>query len=204
LGFLESRRLLEDTVVALVADHGENLGEHGIDYRHTGLWDTTTRVPLLVRWGRSAARGSGGAAGRRFDGLVQTLDLFPTLLAAAGLEPPAQDGTDLRQLTHDGRLGRRAVFAEHASGTGAMVRTATHKYIRTEGELGVPAGVYLYNLAQDPAEERNLAGKGLAVEGELAGLLDRWLADRRDAPEVERRSLTEEEAQKLKALGYLN
>ena len=206
LGFLESRRLLDDTVVALVADHGESLGEHGIAYRHTGLWDATTRVPLLVRWPRPAGPGppAGGGGGRRLDGLVQTLDLFPTLLAAAGLEPPAQDGTDLRQLTHDGRPGRRAVFAEHALGTGVMVRTATHKYIRMAGEREVPDGVYLYNLAADPAEERNLAGKGLAVERELAGLLDRWLADRRDAPEAESRSLTEEEAQKLKALGYLN
>lgn len=204
LGFLESRRLLDDTIVALVADHGENLGEHGIDYRHTGLWDTTTHVPLLVRWGRSSPGGSGGAAGRRSDGLVQTIDLFPTLLAAAGLEPPAQDGTDLRQLTHDGRLGRRAVFAEHASGTGAMVRTSTHKYIRMTGEREVADGVYLYNLAADPAEERNLAGKGLAVEGELAGLLDRWLADRRDAPETESRNLSEEERRKLEALGYVN
>jgi hypothetical protein len=72
------------------------------------------------------------------------------------------------------------------------------------GEREVPDGVYLYNLAADPTEERNLAGKGLAVESELAGLLDRWLADRRDAPEAESRTLSEEEAQKLKALGYLN
>ena len=201
VGFLDSRGLLDRTVVALVADHGENLGEHGIDYRHTGLWDTTVHVPLLVRW--PAASGARPEP-RRLEGLVQTLDLFPTLLAAAGLEPPEQDGTDLRQLTHDGRPGRRAVFAEHVEGTGVMVRTATHKYIRMAGERSVPDGVYLYNLTHDPAEERNLAGRGLPAERELAGLLERWLAERRGGPAAEGRTLSEEEMEKLKALGYLN
>lgn len=199
LGFLESRRLLERTVVVLVADHGENLGEYGIDYRHVGLWDTTTHVPLLVR--RPGAPGEG--EGRRFDGLVQTLDLFPTLLAAAGLQVPDQDGTELDLLTGEGRRGRRAVFAEHADRTGAMVRTATHKYIRMAGAPFVPDGVYLYKVARDPEEERNLAGQGLPVEAELAGLLERFLRQRRQGPEAESRALSEEERRKLEALGYV-
>lgn len=211
VGFLESRDLLDETVLVLVADHGENLGEHGIDYRHAGLWDTTTHVPLLIRWpgaeGGSAGRAADPGVGRRLDGLVQTVDLFPTLLAAAGLDSesrPAVDGTDLSQLTYDGRRGRRAVFAEHAGGTGVMVRTATHKYVRMAGDTIVEDGLYLYNLVADPDEERNLAGEGLAVERELEGLLKRWLADRRPAPDTESRELSEEERKKLEALGYLN
>jgi arylsulfatase len=201
LGFLESRGLLDETVVALVADHGENLGEHGIDYRHAGLWETTVHVPLLVRWPDASTRGRGG---RRLRGLAQTLDLFPTLLAAAGLEPPAQDGLDLRRLGREGRPGRRAVFAELVGRKGAMVRTATHKYLRTQGDPFVPDGVYLFDLGADPAEERSLAGRGLPAEGELAALLERWLAERREGPEAGRRRLSEAEAERLRALGYLN
>lgn len=198
LGFLESRRLLDDTLIVLVADHGENLGEHGIDFRHLGLWETTTHVPLLIRWpGRRHE-------GHRMDGLVQTIDLFPTVLDAVGIEPPAEDGIDLRQLTGDGRHGRRAVFAEHAEHGGAMVRTATHRYMRIAGVGGIEDGAYLYDLTQDPAEEHNLAGSGLQVEQDLEALLDRWLADRRPAPEAKPRNLTEEEKKKLQALGYLN
>ncbi len=197
LGFLESRGLLEHTIVALVADHGENLGDHGIDFRHVGLWETTTHVPLLVHW-------PGQEEGRRLDGLVQTIDLFPSLLAGAGLEVPAQDGTDLHQLTYDGRQGRRAVFAEAADGRGAMVRTATHRYFRSRGDASIPDGVYLYDLTQDPNELHDLAGRGLPVERELASLLDRWLADRRPGPRPESRSLGDEERQRLRALGYLN
>ncbi|MGD2114892.1 MAG: sulfatase [Acidobacteriota bacterium] len=203
VGYLESRGLLERTVLVLVADHGENLGEHGIDFRHLGLWETTTHVPLLIRWPEDADRPG---AGRRFDGLVQTIDLFPTLLWAAGIEVPPSDGVDLHRLTAEGRTGRRAVFAEHAGPggpAGAMVRTPTHRYMRVAGVAGVPDGASLYDLEADPDEERDLTGAGLPVERDLQGLLDRWLQDRRERVEAERRNLTEEERKKLEALGYL-
>jgi arylsulfatase len=197
LDFLDSRGLLEDTVVAVVADHGENLGEHGIRFRHLGLFDTTTHVPLMIRWpGRAPV-------GRRIEGLVQTIDLFPTLLAAVGLKAPPQDGVDLRELTGKGHQGRRAVFSEHAGRLGVSVRTRDYRYGLNQGnQRFLPDGPYLYDLRADPGETRNLAGRGLAAEKELNGLLLRWLADRRRGPSPQPRDLTEEEEQKLKALGY--
>jgi|CXWL01.1.fsa_nt_gi arylsulfatase A-like enzyme len=195
--FLRSRGLLETTLLAVVADHGENLGEHGMLYRHVGLWETTTHVPLLVRWPAKEPRG------RRFPQLVQTLDLFPTLLAAAGLDVPLQDGVDLRQLTFDGRTGRRAVFAEHADRSDEMVRTATHRYVESRGNAAIPAGVYLYDLTTDPGEGHNLAGQGLPIEAELARILAGWRAERRGGPAAQSRVPTAEEEAKLKALGYL-
>jgi arylsulfatase len=197
IDFLESRGLLENTVVALVADHGENLGEHGIRFRHIGLFDTTTHVPLMIRWpGRQRE-------GRRLEGLVQTIDLFPTLLAAAGVKAPPQDGTDLRELTGDGRAGRRAVFSEHAGRLGISLRTREHRYGLSQGnERFFPDGPYLYDLEADPDEVQNLAGRGLPVEKELNRLLLRWLAERRKNPNPQSRTLTEEEERKLRALGY--
>ncbi len=128
LDFLASRGLLENTVVALVADHGENLGEHGILFRHIGLFETTTHVPLMIRWPGAERRG------RRLPGLVQTIDLFPSLLAAAGLQPPPSDGQDLRKLTGEGQPGRRAVFTEHSDRLGVSVRTRAYRYGWNEGE----------------------------------------------------------------------
>jgi len=258
---IASRGLLDSTLVVLVADHGENLGEHGLLYRHVGLFDTTTHVPLLIRWPGPAR------AGRRFDGLVQTLDLFPTLLAAAGLSVPPQDGVDLRRLSGGGARvasrgagaaamgadgeaagiggaggaapgaalaglgegiavaaelpggagaadgaashGRRAVFAEHSNGLGAMVRTREYQYIVSRGNTAVfPDGPALYDLRADPLETRNLAGQGLAAERELAGLLDRWLAQRRPRPgaaveQAHPQALSDEDAARLRALGYV-
>src|SRR5947199_10087894 len=148
--------MLEQSVVALVADHGENEGEHNLLFRHVGLWDTTTHVPLLVRWPGEAPPG------RRLAGMVQTIDLFPALLKTAGVAPPPSDGRDLRQLTAPGRGGRPEVFAEHANRAGAMVRTAAYQYIVSQGnERAVPDGSYLYDLKADPTEVTNLAGRGL-------------------------------------------
>jgi arylsulfatase len=251
---MASRGLLATTVVALVADHGENLGEHGLLYRHVGLFETTTHVPLLVRW------PGPPRPGRRFDGLVQTIDLFPTLLAAAGLPVPPQDGIDLRQLSGgrgEGEVtrtaggmsagsarvaslaataaatatiaaitpvtagagagatgaaphhGRRAVFAEHANGLGATVRTREYRYVVSRGNAAVlPDGPSLYDLTADPLETRNLAGRGLAVERELAATLDRWLAQRRPRPgagaePARPQPLSREEAARLRSLGYV-
>lgn len=199
VGFLESRNLLDNTVLAIVADHGENLGEHGIRYRHLGLWETTTHVPLLIRWPRSGA-GSAPTAGHRFSGLVQTLDLFPTLLNAAGLAVPAQDGEDLRKL---GDTGRRAVFAEHASQLGIMVRDSRYRYVLSQGNIrSIPDGGYLYDTEQDPQEAVNLVGRGLAEERQLDQLLQRWLAARRPAVRSQSRQLSPEEEQRLRSLGY--
>jgi hypothetical protein len=168
--------MLAHTIVALVSDHGENLGEHGVQCRHPGLFDTTTHVPLLVRWPGETR------SGRRIAGLVQHLDLFPTLLRAAGLEPPPSDGLDLRELTGEGRPGRRAVFAEHSEHLGEMVRTASASLFRSRGEsVFFRPGDYVYDLRRDPHQEQNLAGAGSADESALASLLDRWLADHRGA-----------------------
>lgn len=202
LGLLESRGRLADTIVAFVADHGENLEEHGLSYRHAGLWDTTTHVPLMIRWPDRQTRRGGGApmSGRRLRGLVQTIDLYPTLLAAAGLRPNATDGRDLRTLVEGARGGRPAVFAEQADGKGAAVRTASWRYFVSVGSKLVPAGSYLYDLTRDPRELTNLAGKGCRQETELRVMLNRWRRDGK--PAAPRSKLTAEDEAALRALGY--
>lgn len=198
LDFMEGRSMLENTLIVLIADHGENLGEHGILDRHIGLYDTTLHVPLMIRW------PGGHREGRRINGLVQTIDVFPTLLAAAGLKPPTSDGVDLRELTGEGKNGRRAVFAEHAGKLGLMVRTPGNEYMLSQGNTPfIPDGAYLYDVKADPGQADNLAGRGLPAEVQLSDLLRRWLADRRNRPEAPGREQTDEEKARLKALGYI-
>jgi arylsulfatase A-like enzyme len=201
LDALAARGLLENTIVVLVADHGENLGEHGIRYRHAGLWDTTLHVPMMIRWPGATRTGTLRS------GLVETLDLFPTLLRGTGLPLAASDGVDLAELidTRPDRpkAGRRAVFAEHANGTGAMVRTARYKYFESHGETQVPEGAHLFDVAADPGEVHDLAGQGLAAEAELAEVLRLWLGERRPHAGVLPQSLSEEDRARLRALGYL-
>jgi arylsulfatase A-like enzyme len=195
LDFLRSRGLLETTLVAFVADHGENLEDHGVLYRHAGLWDTTTHVPMSIRWPGERRQG------RRLRGLVQTLDLYPTLLAAAGLRPNPQDGRDLRLLTGPGRGGRRAVFAEQADGhAGGTVRTRRYRLFEAAGSKLVPDGAYFYDLREDPGELANLAGRGLAEEAALRDLLRRW---RRQGGARAPATRDAERDAELRALGYL-
>jgi arylsulfatase A-like enzyme len=196
LAFLADRGLAETTVVALVGDHGENLGEHGIDFRHIGLFETTARVPLILP--------RPGVPGGPRVGLVQTIDLFPTLLRAAGVAPPPRDGVDLDRLTGEGRGGRPAAFVEHDSAGGAMVRRGDYRYAFHRGVRPLPDGPSLYDLRADPGEERNLASTGLAVEAELADLLRVWQTERRAPPAAARpHALSPEEIERLRSLGYL-
>ena len=199
LGFLRSRNLLDDTLVVLVADHGESLGEHGVSFRHVGLHDTTTHVPMMIR------RPGREREGRTIRGLVQTIDLFPTLLGALGLPVPPQDGEDLGKLFANGRTGRRAVFAEHAGRLGLMVRTPEWKSIQSSGNARFfPDGPSLFDVKADPGENTDRAGEGLPQEAELERLLQRFLADRRDLPKPTKRGdLTPEEERRLRGLGYL-
>jgi arylsulfatase A-like enzyme len=207
LGFLRSRGTLADTLVVFVADHGENLEDHGVRYRHAGLWDTTTHVPLMIRWpdrrAPAAPAPAGGGArppARRLRGLVQTIDLFPTILAAAGRRAETGEGRDLRALVEGGRRGRPAVFAEQADGKGAAVRTTGWRYFVSAGSRVVPAGTYLYDLTRDPGELTNLAGAKRREEAELRALLAVW---RRGAkPRAAPSQLTAEEEAALRALGY--
>jgi arylsulfatase len=193
LGWLRERGMLRHTLVAFVADHGENLEDHGVTYRHSGLWDTTTRVPLMVRW------PGDRPVGRRFDGLVQTIDLYPTLLGAARVPVNAQDGQDLRLLAR----GRRAVFSEQADGKGASVRTRRFRYFESIDSKIVPPGPYLYDLAADPGELTNLAGTGRPEEAELRALLQRWRATKAARAPRGNRPLSPEDEAELRALGYL-
>jgi hypothetical protein len=89
-----------------------------------------------------------------------------------------------------------------------MVRTREFLYAWTRGTAAIPDGPSLFDLRADPLETRNLAGHGLAVERELAALLDRWSAQRRPRPgspadQARPHPLSDEEAARLRALGYV-
>jgi arylsulfatase A-like enzyme len=99
---LELRRLQEDTVVCVVADHGEEFGEHSRVGHGHGLWENLLRVPWIL--------SIPGRAPERVATPVSLIDLFPTLLSAAALPiPPGLEGIDRLQEPN----AVRAIFAEH-------------------------------------------------------------------------------------------
>jgi arylsulfatase A-like enzyme/Flp pilus assembly protein TadD len=103
---LRARDDLRNTLVVVLADHGEGLGSHGEGMHGVLLYDATTRIPLVVRM-------PGGGGGREIDAPASAVDVVPTVLAAAGIPvPPGLDGIDLGPLIRGEPVPARSVYAE--------------------------------------------------------------------------------------------
>jgi arylsulfatase A-like enzyme len=162
---------LADTLVFYLSDNGYAWGEH----RHVGKFVPYTesiKVPFLVRWpGRLPA-------GTVDDRLVATIDIKPTVLAAAGIRPDPGDTLDGRSLLGDGR--RERLLAEYwrdpANAPGirdwAALRGPSWQYVENYDQPGEPGRVYreFYDLARDPGMERNLLADADPVNDPPAGL----------------------------------
>ena len=104
---LDRLKLRERTIVVVMGDHGYHLGDHGGVWRKNTLFEASLRVPLLVA--APGLRQPGAAAG----GLVETVDIYPTLVELAGLPVPAGlGGTSLLPLLEDPRrVVKKAAFS---------------------------------------------------------------------------------------------
>ncbi|BBH20550.1 arylsulfatase [Paenibacillus baekrokdamisoli] len=175
----------EDTLMILFGDHGESLTEHDIYWDHCGLYEPTVHVPLIMRWpGRISA-------GRRVPGLVQQVDLLPTLLEAVRAEAPADidsskladpaglDGQSLWKSIRGEEDGTHEIIylSECAWQAARGIRTERYKLICTydSGPFNRPARE-LYDLLVDPAETVNLADKEPELADLLEGQLNDWTA----------------------------
>ena len=153
LAALDETGLARTTVVVFTTDHGFSLGEH----RHWGKgmpWDPDLRVPLLLRT-------PGSAAGQRAAGLVEHVDLLPTLLELAGAATPdwAEGSSLVPLLDQPAAPGKSAVFAQTAR-SGVMAcstRTRGHRYTRWLDAAGQVQAQELYEIRTDPAATTNLA-----------------------------------------------
>ena len=89
VGALEGQGILDETLVIVTSDHGENLGDHGLIDHMLSMYETTIRVPLVIRYpGRI---GPGTVVGD----LASLVDIVPTVLDVAGLEIPPTAGRSL-------------------------------------------------------------------------------------------------------------
>ncbi|HTE05129.1 MAG TPA: sulfatase, partial [Planctomycetota bacterium] len=107
---LRAAGVLEHTLVVILADHGEVFDEHEPEWfsHDPYLFDENVHIPFLLRF------PDGRDAGRQIGALVSQVDVLPTLLAFAGLAPPAGglSGFDLLPLIDGGRPPRELVFAD--------------------------------------------------------------------------------------------
>jgi arylsulfatase A-like enzyme len=218
---LAAAGLTENLLLIVSSDHGEQFWEHGHHgHGHNFLGPELTDIPLIVRLPDAAAEGRRG---RVIDQPASFLDLFPTVLDAAGLTPPwPMDGVSrlpevmdrpvpehdrrARELRTAGIGGHRVplsiceglqFLAVDAGGWRALLpRPATAgKTLRQQ-----PA---LYDLTADPGMQRPLAMRG-AVADSLRAALARLVAGGGSALTPEPVELTDEAREQLRALGYTN
>jgi arylsulfatase A-like enzyme len=149
---LDERGRLEDTLIVFTADHGDLLGDFGINDKRW-FYEGSARIPLVMAGpGVETDPRLGGITCRQ---LASNVDLYPTFLQAAGLEhaDESREGRSLLDAAADHGGRRQRVFSE--LGTAMMVRDATHKLVYDPEQGGV---VQLFDLRRDPHELENLAG----------------------------------------------
>lgn len=187
---LDRLGIADDTIVVYLTDNGGSPCNYGDNTPLRGskytLWEGGIRVPYLVRW-----TGGDVPAGTSQSGLVSSLDLYPTLLAAAGSDPTSYvdcDGVEqLPLLRGDDAEGHQALHWD--AGFQWAVRAGRWKLayvepghpsveaIRTIEHADPGSGLRLYDLATDPAEEHDRAAAEPDVVTHLVERHEKWRAE---------------------------
>jgi arylsulfatase A-like enzyme len=173
---LETRNLLDNTIVVINSDHGETLYDHDCYFDHHGIYDTVLHVPLIIRYPKLVP------AGKRITGYNRHQDLMPTILELAGIET---------EIPFDGKSLMPMVRGEVASYDSEFYitectwmrkhgwRTPQWKLIQAlEPDFHFKPAIELYNLVEDPDENVNLAEKEPKVVAFLQERMEAWIARR--------------------------
>lgn len=202
--FLDRERGRRRTAVAVVADHGESLTEHGYYFDHgLDVFQPSMHVPLLVR-------APGYAPGRRVAAPAQTIDLFPTLLRLVGLDVPrGSEGRDLLapptasgaflpafgEACQPFEVEKPGASAWRNDDKAQFALSWPWKLIETP-YLGRSE---LFRLDADPGEARNVAARHPEVAAWLRERLNDW---RQGTAAGGQRPLPDN-LKKIRSLGYL-
>jgi arylsulfatase A-like enzyme/Flp pilus assembly protein TadD len=200
--FLKDKGIYQNTVIVLAGDHGEGLGEHGEKTHGFFIYNSTMHVPLIIRVPDAK---SGQTAGD----MVSLADVMPTVLAALGMDIPAQvQGKSLLGSVRGGDSqisGRdRSVYGEtflprlhfNWSELRGAENTKYHFIDAPKPEL--------YDVGKDPAELHNLVADKKAVSEEMRAKLVAMIREYSAGKELaEKTSLDPALAERLKSLGYV-
>ncbi len=195
-GWLEAQGLMDRTIVVVVGDHGEGLGDHGEASHAYFVYGATTHVPLIVRtpW---ALRGRSPAQ-------VSTVDIMPTVLDVVGLPP--QDGIDGRSLARalfdpaaplDHSAYSETYFPRYHFGWQHLrsLRDGRYTYV----DAPHPE---LYDRIEDPDETHNVF-KAYSQRAEALRVRLEEMSRSTGTQAPERKQLDPETLQRLAALGYV-
>jgi arylsulfatase A-like enzyme/Tfp pilus assembly protein PilF len=198
--WLRNREVLEKTVVIVLGDHGEALGEHGEGTHGLFIYEASLHVPLVMRTPDLALRG------RRISSIVRTKDVLPTALALAAPNAPNAPGHAvslvplMRGATADLNLDAysESLYARNHFGWGELrsLRSGRFKLI----DAPRPE---LYDLEQDPTEATNLYDARRALADRLRVEVHRLAKEAESGGRSAPAAIDPETRERLAALGYV-
>jgi arylsulfatase A-like enzyme len=198
MGVLDELGLLDNAVVILLSDHGEEFQEHGW-VLHSQLYTTVTRIPLIIR-------PPGGTEGRTVSDLVESIDIMLTILEMTGVPFPESPihGRSLVGLMEGAQRDPATAYGEFPPFGGTRHHADPVYHLVT---LDGPGTAALYDYRNDPLELEDLSEANPEVVERMRHTLDNWSSalaamDRLD--EVAPGELDPEVEEQLRALGYLD
>ena len=216
---LRARGLYDNSVIAVMSDHGEALGDHGEDTHGIFLYDETIHVPLLIKLPSAAASLKAPAkkalAGKRIDNPVELVDVLPTILQAVKIPvPPEVQGESLLGMLPPKLASAQSAEVIAASFPARPAYAETdypHRAYGWSSLRALRAGKYLYikaprqelyDQSADPKAEHDLSSASAAVTSTLAAQLDAFRQKTSSSREVPTSVVDPEAQEKLAALGY--
>jgi len=196
---LESAKLVGSTLVAVVGDHGEGLGEHGEQTHSLLIYNSTIHVPMLI--------SSPGLvpAGKTIDDLSRTIDLAPTILDYLGLSQAFGQGRSLRPLVEGGSIDEEIEAYSESLYPSLNLGWSELRALEADGHRFIFAPrSELYDLAEDPGERDNRIDSNPEVGERLERALASLMASMPESGADARREIDPQTAAMLQSLGYVS
>jgi choline-sulfatase len=193
---LAARGLAERTLVVLMADHGESLGDHGEFTHGVFLYDSTMHIPLMIA-------GPDVPADKVITQQVRSIDVMPTILDYLGLSPGDQSqGTSLLPAMVGGAVPANFAYMEtlypktaHGWAELRAVRTDEWKYVSAPRPE-------LYHLPEDPSEGRSVQESQTAQAAKLEKHVWEVAGPRESLGKLARTPVNDDTMRQLQSLGY--
>lgn len=218
-GLLKANGVLEDTMVVILADHGDNIGEHEMMFHYFCLYDTLIKIPLMIKYPKRVRL-------EKKPEVVQNTDIYPTVLSLLDI----RDSALWRQAEGNDLLGRVPPRREQGIAVSELIKVFGPDRVRYKTQLkrfdrrllslrtGERKFIFssrgdheYYDLAKDPGELNNLYGfdNGASELKEKASIyyekMDRFYMENREKFDgnIDPDRIDSSVAEKLKSLGYM-
>jgi len=202
--FLKKQELYDQTYLFILSDHGDSFWEHGERSHREYLYDTTLKIPFILK-------GPSEFKGKKISFLTRAVDVYPTVLELLGIAVEKVDGMGLIQFIKEKTQKELHAYSEtrheiwpdnfdELKSNLVSLRTPEWKFIldRLNGQR------QLYNLVRDPKEKKNVWFKKRDVAADLEAELADMIGD---SDALDENYMSPEELKRveetLKRLGYL-